>query len=1293
LRGTDIANTDEVVELARRAFKKRDAVVIPDGQVGLVDVIVDTVADHELFRSYQVLMWNRKLGRWAAHASRFTADQLRPATAEQEASLPRPTLRHVTAVQEGDWVTLVDGRKAAVVEVIRASKIRVLPQGDGVYAGRALEVPRGEVAERSQWPESAVVRLGDGRVGRLSSTPRAEAALDGTWRVLFKVKVWSPDAGVFDAEPTVTEAVTLVDPTEAIAVPPFDVAVLLRERRREQEEQAALRHQRQLEREERAALRQRRPPAVARPPSGTSAAAGPPPSFWRGVQALFLAPTQPVPLARPAPPTAPTAESAQPASPALPLHPGPLAAEFDQVAFAQPFRRYQLLALDAFEAARSQGRRRLYLVMPPGSGKTAVGLEIARRLGRPTLALGPNTAIQAQWLAQWRDFHPQSIPAGDSPSLTSHVTALTYQAICNLEAHSAALDDVAMQAWHASRAAAPDEPDAPSTGHDQADLAHFRQRARRLAMQGGDHDHLLALLHPNGRALLERIKAGGQWTIVLDECHHLLEMWGHLVRAIMTELGERVFLVGLTATPPAEMDTREAALYEELFGHADLEVPTPAVVKEGNLAPYRDLAYLTTPLGREAEYIQSEGIRFLELTTELMSPSLGTISFPEWLNLRVVERPGPEGVQVGWPTFERDSPELAQAAVRFHVANEIELPPGARLREAYRQPLSADDWVVMINDYAMGHLRQSSDLRDLAAWENIRKSLPAVGYALTRTGVRSYVSPTDRVLLLSGAKAVAALDILAAEEQALGAQLRALLLCDFEAASAELSPRLQGVIGAQAGSAARLLQTLVTQQPGTGLDPILVTGRTVACSRLTAPDLCRWLESEMPELTGGLRSEPAFADFEDMVSVEPVGQGWRPSRYVPAVTRFFEVGRSRCLIGTRGLLGEGWDAPCVNVLIDLTGVTTTTSVHQMRGRSLRLDLSAPLKVAHNWDVVCVAPDHPKGAADYGRFVRKHRAYYSITETGEIESGVSHVDPVLSPFTPPAVDDLQVLNARMLDQAEDRDRVHDLWRIGEPYRNVPIGTVRIHCARNVGLPAQRWLRPTTDERPRPRAGHWLATGAVAAVTIFVIGLVAGAALAGVAAALVVATAAGYGAGRSLRSDIAYIGPSDTLGDVAAALAESLSAAGLVSPPLGATSVRVRPQPDGYYRCYLEGASQADSKVFTDALDELLGPLNEPRYIVPRFMPDPPRSAWSALWRAIRQAGGEPISGAVAYHTVPGVLASSQVRAAIFGEAWNRYVSRGRLLSADEPEGQAVIETLSVGRDDSFATDTQMRTLWQ
>src|SRR5262249_16796745 len=156
--------------------------------------------------------------------------------------------------------------------------------------------------------------------------------------------------------------------------------------------------------------------------------------------------------------------------------------------------------------------------------------------------------------------------------------------------------------------------------------------------------------------------------------------------------------------------------------------------------------------------------------------------------------------------------------------------------------------------------------------------------------------------------------------------------------------------------------------------------------------LVAWIEAEVPALRGAVATDclleaegPGGApSWDDIVVLAPAHPWWQPRHYVPLVTRYFQAGRSRCLVGTRGLLGEGWDARGVNVLVDLTAASTRTAVHQMRGRSLRLDPALPRKVADNWDVVCVDPDHPKGAADYARCVRKHEHYFAPTAEGEIE---------------------------------------------------------------------------------------------------------------------------------------------------------------------------------------------------------------------------------------------------------------------------------------------------------------------
>jgi len=50
-----------------------------------------------------------------------------------------------------------------------------------------------------------------------------------------------------------------------------------------------------------------------------------------------------------------------------------------------------------------------YVVSPPGSGKTILGLMAAVRMNVPTLVLAPNTAIQAQWVDKTRFFCPAGV--------------------------------------------------------------------------------------------------------------------------------------------------------------------------------------------------------------------------------------------------------------------------------------------------------------------------------------------------------------------------------------------------------------------------------------------------------------------------------------------------------------------------------------------------------------------------------------------------------------------------------------------------------------------------------------------------------------------------------------------------------------------------------------------------------------------------------------------------------------------------------------------------------------------
>src|SRR2546430_1146580 len=82
--------------------------------------------------------------------------------------------------------------------------------------------------------------------------------------------------------------------------------------------------------------------------------------------------------------------------------------------------------------------------------------------------------------------------------------------------------------------------------------------------------------------------------------------------------------------------------------------------------------------------------------------------------------------------------------------------------------------------------------------------------------------------------------------------------CRRGRAGAGVLAKLRDILDPQAGSAALLLQLLLSDTRIAGLNPILVTGRTVACSRSTAIDLGSWLEDEAPRLRGAMATDRLF---------------------------------------------------------------------------------------------------------------------------------------------------------------------------------------------------------------------------------------------------------------------------------------------------------------------------------------------------------------------------------------------------------------------------------------------------
>ncbi|HNB54501.1 MAG TPA: hypothetical protein PK530_21320, partial [Anaerolineales bacterium] len=413
-------------------------------------------------------------------------------------------------------------------------------------------------------------------------------------------------------------------------------------------------------------------------------------------------------------------------------------------------------------------------------------------------------------------------------------------------------------------------------------------------------------------------------------------------------------------------------------------------------------------------------------------------------------------------------------------------------------------------------------------------------------------------------------------------------------------------------------------------------------------------------------------------------------------------------------------------LIDLTSVTTSTSVQQLRGRTIRLDPKWPRKVAHNWDVVCVAKKFERGDVDLRRFIQRHERYWGIVPftpkeqilqdakaqvgrlaglnvpqpstfqpstgspnplgnelAGQIVKGMNHVSPEMAyeittrggKYT-----NFDKYTRRMVAQIPRRNEGYDLWKIGEDYSNFVYKATRID-AKDLKIRTVFTIENTLKRMLR----QFLATVALSFTTmcaflarlmlsvettslsvLFWIGVLG--LFFGTAFVFLLNARSAYLIGRKF---LVEQPPDGILLDVGRALLAALKDAGLVSRHLQPDYIRVAETPDNSYQVFLDYASPEEASVFIESYEQIFEPVVDQRYIILRDDTRLPNIGLASMWLVLRTwfrntAGYEP-----AYHPVPKLLASNKERAEAFSHYWRREVGGGELVFTRTEEGRRML----------------------
>src|SRR5438067_5780448 len=368
-----------------------------------------------------------------------------------------------------------------------------------------------------------------------------------------------------------------------------------------------------------------------------------------------------------------------------------------------------------------------------------------------------------------------------------------------------------------------------------------------------------------------------------------------------------------------------------------------------------------------------------------------------------------------------DNPQyLSSLVVYLHAVGEEVSTDVLHTLGLSRQRIPALDleWLEILLSHCL-YEDQERSTESEAVLKTIRRELLELGaFEHRRIKLRN---PADHMKLLttSVTKLKSIQDIVALESGAQGNELRCVVLTDF-IRKAEMP---------QNGGESALFEDI-------GVVPIFETLRRAELANVRLGVLSgslviipRTAEASLREAAVALGVHPtdlsvtSLAHDVNYSTVELHGEYHQGT--VRLMTGVFDRGGITVLVGTKSLLGEGWDAPCINTLILASFVGSYVLSNQMRGRSIRVDANHPLKTANIWHLVCVEPGMFGPGEDYELLVRRCSAFVGVSATArKIENGTERLGFGQPPFSR---EQIMQINTKTCGRALNRAGLRTSWQ--------------------------------------------------------------------------------------------------------------------------------------------------------------------------------------------------------------------------------------------------------------------------
>lgn len=665
--------------------------------------------------------------------------------------------------------------------------------------------------------------------------------------------------------------------------------------------------------------------------------------------------------------------------------------------FRGTWRNYQARVLEKSDRYLKDGR--IHIVAAPGSGKTTLGIELIRRLGAPCLILSPSITIRQQWLERIQEgfvkegARTEGLLSGSIRN-PGKITAITYQAL-----HSC------MSQY---KGTLKEETEGTEENGDG-------QEAEEVDFTGFD--------------IFKVIQERGIKTICLDEAHHLRSEWWAALEELVSK-AKGMTIISLTATPPYDSTVAQWERYIGLCGEIDEEIIAPELVKEGSLCPHQDYVYFNFPTKEEEQAVE-------EFRRETESAIARLQEDPEFTKA-IAAHPGLSDPTGYAESFLENPRYLSSILIYLNSRNVPFSPKLTRLLGLKGGVGERNAKLPECDLYWMEILLQGFLYEDKKSYpcgeeyqEKVKSLLKAHGM-IQKNKVGLVVNEgLNKMLVSSKGKLNSIARITEAERSSMGKELRLLVLCDY----------IKGEFLAHVGNEEKEINEI-------GVIPVfemlrrtygaegklgVLSGSIVIIPSAAKETLEGLLAEKEMQASFGVLNAPGY------VKVTVKGKGHQTSALI---TELFNRGLIEIMVGTKSLLGEGWDSPCINSLILATFVGSFMLSNQMRGRAIRTQKGNPHKTGNIWHLVCLEPEKGRNAADaagngtrasgesqqiskdFETLKRRFEGFMGVHYTQKvIENGLERLDIITPPFHRKHTEEM---NQAMLEKAEDRAGLRKHW---------------------------------------------------------------------------------------------------------------------------------------------------------------------------------------------------------------------------------------------------------------------------